>query len=351
MGTRSRPPPPACPDPIPACLFPSGGWSWTRTSADGGAEASSSLLRIISDFSGAITASLDLNSVVRSILDNTQRLVPADVLELKTWNQDTRKLATYRLVEANGRLSHAALTEQSQFGDLSDKVMATRSPMLLADPGAVRAESGASLPGLTSYLGIPLIAGDELVGVLEAGQTGASPIKPQEFDLLRLIAPQISTALRNSILYEQERRRSLEYSGLAGVAQAIGAAGEPRELFARLVDAVAPLFDARIVGFLLFDEARGQLVGQVPFRGLPTHIVDIYRAAVVAGSPAESLIRSRQPILTENAAEDKDWRLLGLTDFAVAASLRDSALIPLATAGADVWVSAAFPSRASGSIL
>ena len=140
-------------------------------------EGNSSLIRILSDFGGAITASLDLESVVRSILDNTQRLVPADVFELKTWNQETRKLATYRLVEANGRMSHAALTEQSQFGDLSNKVIATRSPMLLADPGAVRAEGGASLPGLTGYLGIPLIAGDELVGVLEAGQTGTSPIQ------------------------------------------------------------------------------------------------------------------------------------------------------------------------------
>ena len=88
-------------------------------------------------------------------------------------------------------------------------------------------------------------------------------------------------------MYEQERRRSLEYSGLAGVAQAIGSGGQSRQLFERLVEAVAPLFDARIVGFLLLDEARGQLVGQVPFRGLPPHIVDIYRVRVVSGSPAE----------------------------------------------------------------
>ena len=54
---------------------------------------------------------------------------------------------------------------------------------------------------------------------------------------------------------------------------------------------------------------------------------------MVSGSPAESLIYSRRPILTENAAEDQEWGLLGLTDFAVAASLRDTALIPLATAG------------------
>jgi GAF domain-containing protein/nitrogen-specific signal transduction histidine kinase len=300
---------------------------------DGDSQASSSLIRIISDFSGAITANLDFESVVRSILDNTLRLIPADAIELKTWNQESRELATYRLVEANGRLPHAALTEQSQFGDLTTKVMATRLPVLLSESAAVLAESGARQIGINSYLAIPLIAGDELVGVLEAGQTGGNAFTPQEFELLRLIAPQITTALRNSIVYEQERRRTLEYSGLAGVAQAIGAIREPRELFARLVEAVAPLFDAGIVGFLLFDEARGKLEGQVPFRGLPPHIVQIYRAPVVPGSPAESLIQSRRMIVSDNAAEDPDCRLLGLTDFAMAASLRDTALIPLVSSG------------------
>ena len=246
-------------------------------------------------------------------------------------SRSSRKLTTYRLVEANGRMSHAALVDQSQFGDLGNRVVVTRSPVLLVDTAAILAELATPLSGLTSYLGIPLITGDELVGVLEAGQTGVGAFKPQEFDLLRLIAPQISTALRNSILYEQERRRTLEYSGLAGVAQAMGSIGEPAGLFPRLVDAVAPLFDARIVGFLLLDRAHGQLIGQVPFRGLPAHIVDIYRARVVPASPAEALIESRQLIRTDNAAEDENWRLLGLTDIALAASLRDSLLVPLAT--------------------
>ena len=209
-----------------------------QTSINSGVEGNSSLIRILSDFGGAITAKS--RSGIRS--SGPFWTIPSDWCPRMCSNsrhgiQETRKLATYRLVEANGRMSHAALTQQSQFGDLSNKVVATRSPMLLADPGAVRAEGGASLPGLTGYLGIPLIAGDELVGVLEAGQTGTSPIRPQEFDLLRLIAPQISTALRNSILYEQERRRSLEYSGLAGVAQAIGSGGQSRQLFERLVEA------------------------------------------------------------------------------------------------------------------
>ncbi len=93
------------------------------------------------------------------------------------------------------------------------------------------------------------------------------------------------------------------------------------------------LFDADIVGFLTYDENKHILEGQVPFRGLPAHIVEIYRASIAPGSPAESLLLDRQPILTMDASHDENWRLLGLTDIAVAASLRDSALMPLQMGG------------------
>ncbi|HET6845983.1 MAG TPA: GAF domain-containing protein, partial [Anaerolineales bacterium] len=242
------------PGSYPRMLISIRGLEAAMAGGDVGHEGSSSLVRIISDFGGAISASLDLESVVRSVLDSTLRLIPADVLELKTWNRTTQLLSTYRLVEANGRLAHVALVEQSQFGELSQQVIAARSPVWLTDRSAILAASGDRLIGASCYLGIPLIAGDELVGVLEAAQTGTGGFTDQERDLTALIAPQIATALRNSILYEQEHRRSLEYSGLAGVAQAVGSAQQPREFFSRLVDAVAPLFDARIVGFLLLDE-------------------------------------------------------------------------------------------------
>ncbi len=102
------------------------------------------------------------------------------------------------------------------------------------------------------------------------------------------------------------------------------------------MESVAPLFDADVVGFLIYDDSKHTLEAQVPFRGLPVHIVEIYRASIAPGSPAKSLLNERQPILTMDASQDENWRLLGLTDIAVAASLRDSALMPLQVGGSMV---------------
>ncbi len=65
-------------------------------------ELASSLLKTVTDFSEAVASSLDFESVVRSVLDNVLRLVPADMLELKAWDEETRAFLTFRFEEANG---------------------------------------------------------------------------------------------------------------------------------------------------------------------------------------------------------------------------------------------------------
>lgn len=297
--------------------------------AGDGRELSSSLLRTITDYSSAVTSSLDLESALRAILDNVRRLVPADVVEVKTWDEDARAFIAFQFQEADGSGSKLVRLYQSQFGSLTSKVVDSHAPVLMPDLPA--AGDGAS--GLLSYMGIPLLASGELVGTLEAGQTAGAAFTQHDLDMLQLVSGQTGAALRNSMLYEQERRRTLELSGLAGLAQAVVAIREPQELFARLVDSTAPLFDVEILGFLLFDDTQRTLAAQNPFRGLPPHIVELYRVVIPIGSAADGVLRERLPILTKNAAQDETWRALGLSDVAVAASLRDSALMPLISSG------------------
>ena len=294
-----------------------------------GKELSSSVLRIITDYSSSIASSLDMESALRAILDSVRRLVPADVIEIKTWDEDSRAFVAYHSQDVNGSGPRLVRVTQSQFGNLTQRVVESKAPALVPDlPG-----SGDGATGLLSYIGMPLVASGELVGVLEAGQTMSAPFTRHDLDLLQLVASQTGAALRNAMLYEQERRRTIELSGLAGLAQAVGAIREPSELFTRLVESIAPLFDVDILGFLLYDETQRTLAGQVPFRGLPPHIVELYRVVITPKSAAEAVLHEREPILTMNASQDESWRTLGLSDVAMAASLRDSALMPLISSG------------------
>ena len=293
--------------------------------------SSVSILQIVTEFGTAVSANLDLQDTLRAVLENVGRLVPVDLLEVKTWDAARQALVPYVLESADG--SRVVRLDHSQFANLSDLLVAHHKPLLIAD---VKNYEG-DMPKVDvanpvqSYLGLPLMADTELIGTVEVGHLSPGVLGQQDLDLLQLVAAQAAYAIRNAMVYEVEQRRSTELTGLANLARAFGASQEPTNLFERLIQSIAPLFNVETVGFILYDESKRTLEGQVPFQGLPPHIVEIYRTMIQPGSAAEGIINQRQILLSHNAADDRTWRDLGLQNIAQAASLRESVLVPLVT--------------------
>ncbi|MCB9113151.1 MAG: GAF domain-containing protein [Anaerolineales bacterium] len=299
---------------------------------EGDSEGSDEILRVATEFSQGIAASLDLETTVRSILDNVGRLVPSDVLELKLWDEVRNVLTPFRYQNPN---SNKVITASlSRFGGLTEQLSARREPVIFNDVRSMQEFAGnGELNPIHSYMGIPLIAGGKLVGTLEAGQLSNGAFGQHDLNLLHLISGQAAVAIRNARLYEEEQKRRSELTGLANLNKVLSSVHDGQDVVASLVESIAPLFQTEITGFLLYEETKRTLEGKIPFRGLPAHFVEIYRVNVLPESPAERLLASQQPILTTNAMGDEAWRLLGLGDVATAASLRDVALVPLLSSG------------------
>ncbi|MFT3892942.1 MAG: GAF domain-containing protein [Anaerolineales bacterium] len=292
-------------------------------------QADASILKIITDFGRDVSASLDLEETLYAILLNISHLVPADLLEIKTWDASRQTLTPYTL-ELSGT-SRVIQPSLSQFGEFTSTLISRRKPVLIPNTqevdNALPRLNGTSI--VHSYLGLPLLADNELIGTLEIGHLTPGVLGQQDLDLLQLVSSQSAYSVRNAILYTKEQVRAAELSGLANLAQAFGAAQDYSNLISRLVESIAPLFKVEILGFLLYDEAKRTLEAQNPFQGLPTHIVEIYRTTIRPDSPAENILSKRKALVTRNAATDDDWRNLGLQNLAQAASLRESVLMPM----------------------
>ncbi|HEY5729626.1 MAG TPA: GAF domain-containing protein, partial [Anaerolineales bacterium] len=291
--------------------------------------AGSSILHLISDFGRDVSSSLDLEDVLNAVLLNVSQLISSDLLEIKTWNPSSQSLTPFTLDPKGG--SGIQRVSPSQFGELTDHILQQHKPVLVTDihsPPPVMENVNGNSP-VQSYLGLPLIAGEQLVGTLELGHLTPGVLGQQDLDLIQLVSSQIAYSLRNAALYETEQRRSSELSGLANLAQALGASHDYSNLIQRLIESVAPLFPVDILGFLLYDEGKRTLEAQSPFQGLPSHIVDIYRASIPLKSPAEKIVLEKRLVATRNAAGDQNWRDLGLQTLAQAASLRESVLAPM----------------------
>jgi len=237
------------------------------------AGADSSILRIVSDFGRNVSASLNLEDALYAILLNISHLIPADILEVKVWDESGNTLIPYTL-ESSGS-SHIVRASHSQFGELSRALRSQQTSLLIPDTRV----NDPALPELNgrspvqSYLGLPLIADGQLVGTLEIGHLTPGVLGPHDHELIQLVSAQAAYSVRNAMLFASEKSHSAELSGLASLAQAFGSAQDYTNLIGRLIETIAPLFSVEILGFLLYDESKHTLEAQFPFQGLPKHIV------------------------------------------------------------------------------
>jgi len=98
----------------------------------GDGQASASILRVVADFGQAVSASLDLEATLQAVLENIGRLVSADVLEIKVWDDANQSLVPYHY---DGRSSeHRAVRRvaRSYFGDYSDSLLKQHKPLFLS---------------------------------------------------------------------------------------------------------------------------------------------------------------------------------------------------------------------------
>jgi GAF domain-containing protein/nitrogen-specific signal transduction histidine kinase len=295
-------------------------------------QLSASILRMITDFGQSVSSSLDLEETIRAILENIGRLVSAETMELKVWDESRRTFIPYRYEGRTGEPRTLRRAERSYFGNYAESFLKEAKPLLLSHTISGNGElgNGGTEPlAVRSYLGIPLMENGKLVGVFEAGQSAENSFSQHDLELLQLVSGQAATAIRNALLYQIEQQRATELSSLANLAQAVSVSQDMKDLFEQLVKSVSPLFDVEILGFLLFDEGKRMLEGQVPFQGLPPHIVEIYRTSIPDERVASEILATQEPLLTLNAGEDERWDTLGIRNLAQAASLRDSALVPL----------------------
>jgi len=295
-------------------------------------------LQIFTGLSQAMAASLDLETTLQTILESIERLLPADHLEITVWNPDDQLLIPYRLVGLPGldrRLESPSYRYDSTTG-YTGYLATNRQPLLVQDINTFREARPVfdrqRFP-FQSYLGVPLLVADNLVGTLELASLSKESYQESDLELASLLSRQAGIAVNNALLYELERKRSTELAGLANLAQSISSLTDLQDLFSRLIESIAPLIPVEVLGFLVYDENRHVLRGQTPFVGIMDSVVEWYQTIVAPDSRAEELLRRGQPLLTDEATSDQRLQLLDLHHLAQASGIRQAVLYPLAASG------------------
>ena len=167
-------------------------------------EERTSRLMALRDLNTAMTSTLDLQSVLATFFNQVDRLMPDCAVAVRLWNSHTESwegVACRNMDAVEWRASIAG--SQSSISQL---VLQRREPVVIGDVQSDARVANASFlrrNGLVSYVGMPLIANDKVIGTLSFFTKARHEFDASELDTLSLLAGQVAVAIHNSQMFNQ----------------------------------------------------------------------------------------------------------------------------------------------------
>jgi signal transduction histidine kinase/FixJ family two-component response regulator len=181
-----------------------------RRRADEQAKRNMEGIKALHEIDLAITSSLDLRSVLDVLLEKIDLFLPYTVAAVRLVNRTT------------GALDAAACRNIKEEEWEEESCRATELDMLILDQKApVMVRNAQNDPrslspeflrkhGLVSFLGVPLIAKGEVLGILTFFTRTQHEFTKEEIDFLSALAGQAAIAIHNAWLYEEIKRQVVE---------------------------------------------------------------------------------------------------------------------------------------------
>lgn len=147
-----------------------------------------------------ISALLDLDKVLESVVEKSQELLDMDTVALALWDEHAQELVTRS--SRGFRTDPVRQTRQRIWQDLNRRVFASGQPA----QDTYRAEeeevdSIVRVEGNVDHLAVPLKASNRIIGVLQGAHRHPHSYRQEDIELFSSLASQAAVAVENTGLY------------------------------------------------------------------------------------------------------------------------------------------------------
>lgn len=198
-------------------------------------------LAIVNQVGQALAGQLDLDTLLSDLGDQMRVTFDADLVYVALHDRDEGRIDFAYYSEGGVRRAEPSIA----YGQgLTSTILQTREALLLNRDDQFAGRTAIGTPA-ASYLGVPIIAGDEAIGVISVQDTRQSGrFGETEKRLLGTLAANVGVAIQNARLYRAARRQAAEQSALAEVAAEISAMLDLGPVLERITDRAHVLLDA-----------------------------------------------------------------------------------------------------------
>ena len=183
-------------------------------------------LDTVNRVSQAISSQLDLAPLLELVGEQMRETFQADIVYVALHDVDAGLIRFPFYVEDGRREPQDDLPVGT---GLTSRILLGKEPLRLnrdADFEALGTRGVGTRA--KSWLGVPILVGDEAIGVISVQSTKAEErFGPDDERLLSTIAASVGTAIQNARLFRESQRHAVEMSTLADVGREISATLDP----------------------------------------------------------------------------------------------------------------------------
>ncbi|MDP6453668.1 MAG: GAF domain-containing protein [SAR202 cluster bacterium] len=263
----------------------------------------------LADIGRVISSSIDIDEVYERFAAHVSRVLPFDNLSISVVDQE-RDVSTVTYSSGSLQISERDPGDiYPLVGSLVGSVVHERSTVWINDVTSDQIES--ELPGLApgyaagirSFLGVPLIHGDNLVAVLQVRSCEPRAYSDHHITLAERVGIQIAGAIANARLHADLEREAKERDVLAQIGRIISSSLVVEEVYERFADQAA-----RIIPFDRISIANinpDQETSYVSYSsGLAVEGRTIGQMVPLNGSLLGEVARRRAPLLIQGFTRD-----------------------------------------------
>lgn len=256
----------------------------------------------------AITSALELDQMLNILHQQLDRLWDVDAFYVALYDQESGLIEFPLLTGSSGPAEIEPLDIHQQ-RSITGHVIQSKQALYLPDTQNVPREAAyVPIPvgddPARSYMGVPLIFGEQVLGVLSVQGQEPNAFSPADLGLLTTIASQATIAIKNAQLFEQARQHNRELILLNRIIAASAASREIETILETVCQELARAFDIPNSLALLLDE------GEVEVRVVAEYLAGDMPSVMGLAVPVENLaiaqplLQHRQPLVIEDAANN-----------------------------------------------
>jgi signal transduction histidine kinase/nitrate/nitrite-specific signal transduction histidine kinase len=265
-------------------------------------------LNVLSRLSQGINITLNFDDILELIYTQTTHLISVSDFRITLYDQVGEYYYHVFYLEDDKRLN------DREGGPLRDnhglvKVVHQEGRWIVTDDYARECRSRGILPedeGVYAWIGIPLSAGDENIGVLSlASRNPADFFTDEQVRLLQAIADLAAGAIIKARLLEESERRSRQMEMLNDLGRSLTSTLDVSPLMSQILESAVDILNAESGALFMINEESGDLIFQAVTDPISRRLIG--RRLPQGSGYVGEVAKSGLPVIINDAPKTEDW--------------------------------------------